>query len=153
MANRWGKKWKQWQSLFSWTLKSLQMVTAMANLDSLLESRNTSLLTRVPTVKAMVFSVVRYRCEFNHKEGWAPQNWCFQTVLLEKALESPLDCKEIKPVNCKGNQPWIFIGRTDAEARALILQPPDTELTHWKRPWCWEKLKAEGEGGGRGWDG
>ena len=60
-----------------------------------------------------------------HKEGWAPKNWCFQTVVLEKTLESPLDNKEIKPVNPKGNQPWIFIGRTDAEAP--ILWPPDVK--------------------------
>ena len=57
----------------------------------------------------------------DYKEGWAPKNWCFQTVVLEKTLESPLDCKEIKPVNPKGDQPWIFIGRTDAEAEVPIL--------------------------------
>ena len=61
--------------------------------------------------------------ELNHKEGWALKNWCFQIVVLEKTLESPWDCKEIKPVSPKGNQPWIFIGRTYAEA--LILWPPD----------------------------
>ena len=59
------------------------------------------------------------------KEGWVPKNWCFWTVVLEKTLESPLDLKEIQPVNSKGNQSWIFIGRTDAEAEALILWPPD----------------------------
>ena len=58
--------------------------------------------------------------ELNHKEGWAPKNWCFQTVVLEKTLESPLDYKEIQPVNPKGNQSWIFIGRTDAEAETPI---------------------------------
>ena len=63
--------------------------------------------------------------ELDHKEGWAPKNRCFQTVVLEKTLESPLDSKEIKPVNPKGNQSWIFIGRTDAEAEALILWPRD----------------------------
>ena len=63
--------------------------------------------------------------ELDHKEGWAPKNWCFQTVVLEKTLESPLDTKEIKPVNPKGNQPWILIGRTDAEAP--ILWPPDVK--------------------------
>ena len=61
-------------------------------------------------------------CQLDHKESWAPKNWCFQTVVLEKTLESYLDCKEIKPVNPKGNQPWIFSGRTDAEAEAPILQ-------------------------------
>ena len=63
--------------------------------------------------------------ELDHKEGWALKNWCFWITVLEKTLESPLDCKEIKPVNPKGNQPWIFIRRTDAEAEALILWPPD----------------------------
>ena len=63
--------------------------------------------------------------ELDHKEGWVLKNWCFWTVVLEKTLESPLDCKEIQPVNPKGNQPWIFIGRTDAEAETPILWPPD----------------------------
>ena len=63
--------------------------------------------------------------ELDHKEGWAPKNWCFPTVVLEKTLESPLNNKEIKPVNPKGNQPWIFIGRVDAEAP--ILWPPDVK--------------------------
>ena len=62
--------------------------------------------------------------ELDHKEGWVPNNWCFWIVVLEKTLESPLDSK-IKPVNLKGNQPWIFTGRTDAEAEAPILWPPD----------------------------
>ena len=65
--------------------------------------------------------------ELDHKEGWAPKNWCFWTVVLEKTLESPLNYKDIKPVNSKGNQPWIFIGRTDAEAEAPILWPPDAK--------------------------
>ena len=63
--------------------------------------------------------------ELNHKEGWAPKNWCFWTMVLEKTLESPLDCKEIQPVNPKGNQSWLFTGRTDAEDKAPILGPPD----------------------------
>ena len=62
-----------------------------------------------------------------YKERWAPKNWCFWTVVLEKTLESPLDCKEIKPVNPKGNQSWIFTGRTDAEAEAPVLWPPDAK--------------------------
>ena len=65
--------------------------------------------------------------ELDHKEGWVPNNWSFQTVVLEKTLESPLDSKEVKPVNPKGNQPWIFIGRADAEAEALILWIPDVK--------------------------
>ena len=65
--------------------------------------------------------------ELDCKEGWAPKNWCFQIVVLEKTLQSPLDSKEIKPVNLKGNQPWIFTGRTNAEAEAPILGPPDAK--------------------------
>ena len=65
--------------------------------------------------------------ELDHKEGWALKNWCFWTVVLEKTLESPLDCKEIQPVNPKGNLSWIFIGRTDVEAETLILWPPDVK--------------------------
>ena len=65
--------------------------------------------------------------ELDHKEGWASKNWCFWTTVLEKTLESPLDCKEIKPVNPKGNQPWIFSGRADAEAETPILCPPDVK--------------------------
>ena len=91
--------------------------------------------------------------ELDHKEDWAPKNWCFWTVVLEMTLESPLDSKKIKPANSKGNQPWIFIGRNDAEAQALVhwLQMRCEELTHWKRHWCWKNLRA-GEGGDRGWD-
>ena len=65
--------------------------------------------------------------ELDHKEGWVPKNWYFQTVVLEKTLESPLDCKAIQPVNPEGNQSWILIGRTDAEAEAPILWPPDAK--------------------------
>ena len=65
--------------------------------------------------------------ELDCKQSWGPKNWCFWTVVLEKTFESPLDCKEIKPVNPKGNQSWIFIGRTDAEAEAPILWPPDVK--------------------------
>ena len=63
--------------------------------------------------------------ELDYKESWAPKNWCFWTAVLEKTLESPLDCKEIKPANPKGNQSWIFTGRTDAEAEAPIVWPPN----------------------------
>ena len=89
-----------------------------------------------------------------HQESWMPENWCFWTVMLEKTLESPLDSKKIKPVHPKGNLSWIFIGRTDAEVETPILWPPDVKnRLHWKRPWCWERLKAGGEGDDRGWDG
>ena len=83
----------------------------------MLKSRDIAWLTKVCLVKAMVFPVVMYRCEsWTVKESWALKNWCFWTMVLEKTLESPLDCKEIQPVHPKGNQSWIFIGRTDAEA-------------------------------------
>ena len=92
--------------------------------------------------------------ELECEESWEQKNWCFSTVVLEKTLESPLDCKEIQLVHSKGDQSWVFIGRTDAKAETPILWPPDGEqITHWKRPWCWERLKAGGEGDDRGWDG
>ena len=73
------------------------------------------------------FSSHVWMWELNHKEGWVPKNWCFWTVVLEKTLESPLNSKEIKLFNRKGNQPWLFLGRTDAEAEAPILWPPDVK--------------------------
>ena len=85
--------------------------------------------------------------ELDHKEGWAPKNWCFWTVVLEKTLESPLDCKEIQPVHPKGDQSWVFIGRTDAEAETPILWPPDVK--NWligKDP-----MLGKFEGRRRGW--
>ena len=98
----------------------------MTKLDSILKSRDMTLLTKVCLVKAMVFPVVTYVCELDYKESWTLKNQCFWTVMLKKILESPLDCKEIQPVHPKGNQSWIFIGRTDAEAEASILWPPDS---------------------------
>ena len=92
--------------------------------------------------------------ELDCKESWTVKNWCFWTVVLEKTLESPLDCKEIQPVHPKGDQSWIFIGMTDAVVEVPILWPPDVK--NWlnvKRPWCWERLKAGGEGDDRAWDG
>ena len=84
--------------------------------------------TEVYTVKAMVFPVVMYGCaSWTYKESSAPKNWCFQTVVLEKTLESSLDCKEIQPVHPKGDQSWVFIRRTDAEAETPILWPPDVK--------------------------
>ena len=91
--------------------------------------------------------------ELAYKESWAPKNWCFWTVVLEKTLESPLGCKEIQPVHLKGDQSWEFIGRTDVEAETNTLATWCEELTHLKRPWCWERLKAGGEGDDRRWDG
>ena len=70
-------------------------------------------------------------------------------MVLEKTLESPLDCKEIQPVHPKGDQSWVFIGGADAEAETPIIWPPHAKLTHWKRPRCWEELRAGGEGDDR----
>ena len=89
--------------------------------------------------------------ELDYKKGWAPKNWCFWTMVLEKTLESPLGSKEIQPVNPKGNQSLIFIERTHAEAETLATWCE--ELTHLKRPWCWDRLKAGGDGDDRGWNG
>ena len=118
---------KSWTRLSDWTelkRRSLLGKKVMTNLDSILKSRDITLPTKVCLAKAMVFPVVTYGCEsWTIKEGWAPKNWCFQTTVLEKTLESLLDWKEIKPVNPKGNQPWIFTARTDAEAEAPILWP------------------------------
>ena len=92
--------------------------------------------------------------ELDHKETWAPKNLCFWTVVLEKTLESPLNCREIQPVHPKGNQSWIFIGRTDPGSwNSNTLATWCEELTHWKRLWCWERLKEGEEGDDRGWDG
>ena len=100
----------------------------MTNLDSVLKSRDISLLTKVRLVKAMTFPAVMYGCEeLDHKESGAPKNWCFWNAELEKTVESPLDCKDIKPVNPKRNQPWTVIGRTGAEDEAPMLWPPDAK--------------------------
>ena len=92
--------------------------------------------------------------ELDYKESWALKNWCFWTVVFEKTLESPLDCKEVQPVHPKGNHSWIFIGRIDGWSwSSNTLATWCEELTPWKRPWCWERLKAGGKGDDRGWDG
>ena len=97
----------------------------MTNLDSILKSRDITLPTKLCLVKAMVFPVVMDGCEsWTIKEAWAPKNWYFWTVVLEKTLESPLDCKEIQTTHPKGDQSWVFIGRTDAEAKTPVLWPP-----------------------------
>ena len=116
----------------------------MTNLDSILKGRDITLPTKVRLVKAMVFSSGHvWMWELDYKESWAQKKWCFWTVLLEKTLESPLECKEIQPVHPKGDQSWVFIGRTVAEADSNTLATSCEELTHWKRLWCWERLRAE----------
>ena len=91
--------------------------------------------------------------ELDYKESWTLKNWCFWNVVLEKTLESPLDCKEIQPVHPKGNQSWIFIGRIWCWRNCNTLATCCEELTHWKRPWWWGRLKAGGEGDDRVRDG
>ena len=221
---------------------------AMTNLDSVFKSRDITFFTnKGPSSQSYDFSSSHiWMWELDHKESWALKNWCFWTVGLEKTLESPLDCKEIKSVHPKGDESWLFIGSSDAKAETPILWPPDEknwligkdpdagrdwrweekgtkgwdgwvaspvwwtrvwassrswwwtgkpgvlqsvgsqrvrhdretelnwtesleglmlklssntlatwweELTHWKRPWGWDRLKAKGERGGRRWDG
>ena len=84
----------------------------------------------------------------DHKESFALKNWRLSTVVLDKTFESPLNSKDIQSINPKGNHPWIFIGRTDTKAETPVFWP-----THWKRPWCLERLKAEEKEADRGWDG
>ena len=100
----------------------------MTNLDNILKSRDITLSTNGPSSQGYGFSNSHvWMWELGYKESWAPQNWCFWTVVLEKTLEIPLDCKEIQPVHHKGDQSWVFIGRTDVEAETPIFWPPDTK--------------------------
>ena len=111
----------------------------MTNLDSILKSRDITLPTKVRLVKAMVFPV--WMWQLDCEESWAPKNWCFWTMVLEKTLESPLDCREIQPVHPKGDQSWVFIGRNDAEAETPIVWPP--HANNWligKDPDAWRWL-------------
>ena len=126
--------------LISWAPKSLWIVIAAMKLKVLapwkesydkprqcIKKQRHHFADKGHIVKAMVFPAVMYGCERWTTWKLSAKNWCFWTVVLEKTLESPLDRKEIKPVNPKGNQPWIFIGRTDAAAEAPILRPPDAK--------------------------
>ena len=124
----------------------------MTNLDNILKRRDITLPTKVHLVKAMVFPVVMYGYELDCKESWEQKNWCFWTVVLEKTLESPLNCKEFQPVHPKGDQSWVFIRGSDVEAETPILWPPDSKSwLIWKDPdagkdWRWEeKGKTEDE--------
>ena len=119
---------------YKWNKQRVHFVTVTNNekwfrklletkLDSILKSRDITLPTKICLVKAMVFPVV-WMWELDYKEGCALKNWCFWTVVLEKTLESPLDCKETQLVHPKGDQSWVFTGRTDAKAETPILWPP-----------------------------
>ena len=115
----------------------------MTNLDSILKNRDMPLPTKIHLSQSYGFSSCHvWIWELDYKESWALKNWCFWTKVLAKTLESPLECKEIQPVNPKGNQSWIFIGRTDAEAETLILWPPDAKnWLIWKDPEDWRQQK------------
>ena len=121
---------------------------AMTNLDSILKTRDITLPTKGLSRQGYGFSSSPvWMWELDYKASWTPKNWCFWTVVLEKNLEGPLDCKEIKPVNLKGNQSWIFIGRTDVEAEAPILWPPAGR--NWligKAPDAWKDWRQEEKG-------
>ena len=136
-----GKQWKQWQTSFSWAPRSLQVVTAAMKLkmfaswkksydkpwQNIKEQRH-YFANKSPYSQTYGFSSSHvWMGELDYKEIWVPKNWCFWTVVLEKTLESPLECKDIQPVHPKGNQYWIFIGRTDAEAEAPICWLPDVK--------------------------
>ena len=154
-----GKQWKQWETLFflvckitmdgdcSHEIKKRLLLgrKAMTILDSILKSKDITLSTKVHLIKAMVFPVVTYGCK-----SWTikkAEELMFWIVVLEKTLESSLDCKEIKPVNPKGNQSWIFIGRTDAEAEIPILWPPDVKnWLIWKDPDAGKDWRQEEKG-------
>ena len=134
-----GKHWKQCQAFFfgstitadgdcSHEIKRRLLLVrkVMTNLDSILKSRDITLPTKVRRNQGYGFSSSHvWMWELDYKENWTSKNWCFSAVVLEKTLESPLDCKEIQPVRPKGNQSWILIGRTDVEAETPIFWPPD----------------------------
>ena len=158
-----GKQWKQWQTILlgskitadgdcSHEVKRPLILgrTAMTNLDSILKSRDIALPTKVSIVQAIsdFSSSLVWMWESDHKEGWVPKNWCFWTVVLEKTFKSPLDSKEIKPVNTKGNQPWLFIERIDAEAEIPIFWPPDMKSRPIRKDLILEKIQGRRR---RGW--
>ena len=121
---------------------------AMTNLDSILKSRDVTFPTKSIWSNYGFSSSQVWVWELDYKESWVPKNWCFWAVVLQNTLESLLDCKEIQPVHPKGNQSWIFIGRTDAEAETLKLWPPDVK--NWL---IWKTLMLGRIEGGRrrGW--
>ena len=151
-----GKPWEQWQTLFPWVPKSLLMVNCIHEIKRHLLLGRKLWQTRHYFASKCLYcqncgfpSSHVWKWELDHKEGWVMKNCCFWTVVLEKTLESPVDFKEIKPVNPKGKQPWIFIGRIDAEAP--IIWPPDgkSQLVG-KDLVAVKRLKAEEEEGDRG---
>ena len=126
---------------------------AMTNLESILKKQRYHFANNGPYSQSYGFSS-SHVCmwELDHKEGWAEKNWFFWTMVLEKTLESPLDCKEIKPVNPKKKKSTLNIHSKNRCWSSNTFATWCKEPTHWKRLWCWERLKAEGEGDDRGWD-
>ena len=119
---------------------------AMTNLDSILKSKDVS-ANKGPSSQSYGFSSSHvWMWELDYKESWVLKNWCFWTVVLEKTLDSPLDCREIQTVHHKGNQPWIFIGRTDAEAEAPLWPSDAKSLLIWKEPKVGKDRKQEEQG-------
>ena len=156
-----GKQWKQWEALFSWAPKSLQMVTAAMKLKdpSSLEVKlwptqtayykaETLLCQQGSISQSYDFSSSHvWVWELDHKEDWTLKNWCFWIVAREKTLESPLDCKEIQSVHPKGDPSWVFIGKTDVEAETPILWPPDGKSwLIWKDPDAGRDWRREQKG-------
>ena len=148
---------------FSWVPKSLQMVTAAMKLKDAcfleesydqprqhIKKETHYFASNSLSSQGYGFSSGHvWMIEMDFKESWLQKNWCFWTVVLEEILESPLDYKEIQLVHPKGDQSWVFIGRTDVEAETPVLWPPDAKSWLIGKDWCWERLKA-GEGGNRG---
>ena len=161
-----GKKQKEWQISLSWAPKALRTVTTAIKLKNAAPWKKSydkprhhfahkGLIHKGLAHKGLTHFAHKgqsygfssshvWMWVLDHKESWAPKNWCFWTVVLEKTVESPLDCKEIKPVSSKGNQSWIFNGRTDAEAKTPILWPPDVKnWLIWKDPDVGKDWKQE----------
>ena len=129
--------------------RRLLLVRKMTNLDNELKSRD--ITDKCPYSQGYGLPTDHvWLWDLDGKDGRMPKNWCLRTVVLEKTPESPLNSKEIKPVNLKGDQPWIFTGKTDAEAEAPVFWSSVVNRWHWKIPWYWERLRAEGEEGIRG---
>ena len=160
MANRWGNSGNSDRFYFVGAPKSMQMVTAamklrylllgrkvMTKLDSILKSRDITLPTNTCLVKACFSSSHVWMWELDYEESWAPKNWCFWSVVLEKTLESPLDWEEIQPVPPKGDQFRVFIGRTDVEVETPIFWPPDAKSwLIWKDPDAGKDWRQEEKG-------
>ena len=162
MTNRWGNDGNSDRLYFGGVPKSVQMVTAAMKLKDAcpwnksydqprqhIKKQRHYFANKGLSIQSYGFSSSHVRMwDLDHKESWVPKNWYFWTVVLEKTLESLLDCKEIKLVNPKGNQSWIFwCWSWNSSTLATWFK----ELTPWKRPWCWERLMV-GEGNDRGWD-